>query len=95
MVPIGTYTGWNQQARGWGKGGGCGFSGGFIPFARTKVARLEKGDPRLSLEERYGTHAGFVDRVRKAADGQVAEGWLLRDDAARIIRLADDSKVLR
>lgn len=95
LVPLGTYTGWNEQVRGYGAGGGCGFVGGFIPFARTRAARLASGDPRASLEERYGGHAGFVARVRDAAAAQVREGWLLPADARRLIAEAEASDVLR
>lgn len=94
-VPLGTYTGWNVQAAGYGKGGGCGFAGGFIPFARTKAGRLASGDPRLSLEERYGDHPGFAAAVRREAEGMVREGWLLPDDAARMIAEAEASEVLK
>ncbi len=95
LVPLGTYTGWNVQAKGYGAGGGCGFAGGFIPFARTRAAREVVGDPRLSLEERYGDHAGFVTKIRVAVAAQQAAGWLLPDDAARIIAEAGKSEVLR
>lgn len=95
LVPLGTYTGWNVRKRGYGAGGGCGFIGGFIPFARTRAERLATGDPRISLEERYRDHAGFVAHVRTAAEAQVATGWLLRDDADRIIGEAQASDVLR
>jgi hypothetical protein len=95
QVPLGTYLGWNVKARGFGAGGGCGFMGGFIPFERTRAARLASGDPRPSLEERYGDHAGFVARVRAAVAHQQADGWLLPDDAERILRDAEQSNVLR
>ena len=36
-VPRGTYLGWNVRAEGFYKGQGCGFQGGFIPFAETKA----------------------------------------------------------
>ena len=95
LVPIGTYTGWNVLDRGYGAGGGCGFFGGFIPFATTENERRAAGDPRPSLVERYGDHAGFVTRVRQVAAQQVSAGWLLPDDAERIVRQAEASKVLR
>jgi hypothetical protein len=95
LVPIGTYTGWNVLAEGYGRGGGCGFTGGFIPFARTREERVVAGDPRLSLEERYHTHQGFVDRVRTVSASRVAEGWLLPEDAARLVAQAEASDVLR
>jgi hypothetical protein len=95
QVPLGTYIGWNVKANGFGAGGGCGFAGGFIPFAGTRAERLAVGDSRPSLEERYGDHAGFVARVREAVGRQQAAGWLLPDDAARILGQAEMSSVLR
>jgi hypothetical protein len=93
-VPLGTYLGWNVQARGYYRGSGCGFQGGYIPFAQTRSEREASGDPRLSLEERYGTHAAFVAKVRAAAEDLVKEGFLLREDAEQIVEEAQASKVL-
>jgi len=95
LVPIGTYTGWNIRTSGYGAGRSCGFIGGFIPFARTEVERQQRGDPRPSLQLRYGDHAGFVRRVRAAANAQVGDGWLLADDAASLVAEAEASDVLR
>jgi hypothetical protein len=95
LVPLGTYTGWNVVAKGYGKNTGCGFVGGFIPFARTAAEREASGDPRLSLEERYKDHEGFVGRVRDVVAQQVADGWLLPDDAEKLITQAEASDVLR
>ena len=52
-----------------------------IPFAKTKAERMASQDPRLSLEERYGTHAGYVAAVRAAAEKAVAQEFLLQSDA--------------
>jgi hypothetical protein len=93
-VPLGTYIGWNVQASGYFAGGPCGFSGGYIPFAATKAERVASHDPRPSLEERYGTHAAFVAKVKAAADDLVAHRYLLPEDAAHIVADADASKVL-
>ncbi len=95
QVPLGTYTGWNIETKGYEKGQVCGFVGGFIPFAKTKAEREAQSDPRLSLEERYKDHAGFVAKVREAAAREIAAGWLLADDAARIVKQAEDSAVLK
>lgn len=95
LVPIGTYTGWNQLASGFGAGGGCGFIGGFVPFAGTEAERAAKGDPRPSLEARYRDHAGFVARVRTVSAEQVRAGLLLPEDAARIVAQAEASDVLK
>jgi len=94
-APLGTYTGWNPIARGVFKGRIQSLGGGYIPFARTKAERLASGDPRLSLEERYGTHANYLARVKAAAARLVADRFLLQDDADRLIAQAEKSTVLR
>jgi len=94
-APLGTYTGWNPIARGFFQGDIQALGGGFIPFAKTKAQRLAAGDPRLSLEERYGTHDAYVARVKAAATRAVAERFLLQDDADRLVAQAEQSSVLR
>jgi len=94
-VPLGTYTGWNPLARGFFKGQIQSLGGGYIPFAKTKAQRLASGDPRLSLEERYGSHDAYVARVKEAAKRQVAERFLLQEDADRLVDQAEKSAVLR
>jgi hypothetical protein len=55
---------------------------------------MASGDPRLSLEERYGNHAGFVAAVKAAAEKAVSQGFLLKSDAATLIEQATASNVL-
>jgi hypothetical protein len=95
QAPLGTYTGWNLNASGFYKGQIRTNAGGFVPFARTKADRLASGDPRLSLDERYGTHEKYVAQVRAAAERLVRARYLLQDDADRLIAQAEASKVLR
>jgi hypothetical protein len=95
QVPLGTYTGWNTVASGFYKGQIRTNTGSFIPFAKTRAERLASGDPRLSLEERYGTHDDYVSKVREAAERLVRGRYLLRDDADRLIAQAEASQVLR
>jgi hypothetical protein len=98
MAPLGTYTGWNVTTSGVYKGQLCiGGSpiGGFIPFAKTKADRVASGDPRLSLEERYIDHDGYVKAVKTASDQLVRDGYLLRDDAAAMVAQAEHSDVLK
>jgi hypothetical protein len=94
-APLGTYLGWNPTAAGFDKGKQCTLSGGFIPFAATKAARTASGDPRLSLEERYKDHSGYVAAVKAASDKAVKERFLLPDDATRLIAEAEASDVLK
>jgi hypothetical protein len=96
-APLGTYLGWNITAGGarpFHQGQVCNYVGGMIPFAKTKAERLASGDPRLSLEERYTDHAGYVAAVRTAATNAVAQGFLLQEDADALIAQADVSAVL-
>ncbi len=95
QVPLGTYTGWNTNAGGFYKGYIRTNSGGYIPFAKTKAQRQTTGDPRASLEERYGSHEKYVVQVRAAADRLVRGRYLLKDDADRLISQAEASKVLK
>jgi Alpha/beta hydrolase domain len=94
-APLGTYLGWNITAAGFYKGLICNFAGGMIPFAKTKAERIANEDPRPSLEERYGDHAGYVTAVQGAARKAVAEGFLLEADAKALIAAAEGSDVLR
>ena len=95
QAPLGTYLGWNVTAEGFFKGSGCGLSGGYVPFAQTKAERLANGDPRPSLEERYGTHDRYVATVRTAAARLVHDRFLLQEDAERLIAQAESSDVLK
>ncbi|MEO8256752.1 MAG: alpha/beta hydrolase domain-containing protein [Acidobacteriota bacterium] len=97
MAPLGTYTGWNVMSSGPFKGQMCLFAspvGGFIPFAKTKAARLTAGDPRLSLEERYRTHAGYVQALTAATRSLVKDGYLRQADADAMVKQAEASGVL-
>lgn len=95
QAPLGTYLGWNMTREGFYQGRVCSFTGGFVAFAKTKAERLAAGDPRLSLEERYRDHAGYVAAVRAATERLVAQRFLLTADAARLVREAEASDVLR
>jgi hypothetical protein len=94
QVPLGTYLGWNIVTAGFDKGKICTLNGGYLPFAKTKEERAASADPRPSLEERYGTHQAYVDAVKSAAENAVAERFLLRADADRLVAEAAASDVL-
>jgi Alpha/beta hydrolase domain len=97
-APLGTYLGWNITAGGarpFHQGQICNYVGGMLPFAKTRAERLAAGDPRPSLEERYGDHDGYVAAVAKAASTAVARGFLLPADADALIAAAQASEVLK
>ncbi|HZW75439.1 MAG TPA: alpha/beta hydrolase domain-containing protein, partial [Caldimonas sp.] len=93
-APLGTYLGWNITAGPGDKGFNttspqpfhagqvCNYIGGMVPFAITKAQRDLTGDPRLSLEERYVNHDGYVAKVRAAADNAACGGYLNAGSAA-------------
>jgi Alpha/beta hydrolase domain len=88
-VPLGTYTGWNvYRAQ---PGELADRDGSFIPFARTRQEREAGGDPRPSLEERYGSRAAYVAKVRAAAEALIADRLLLPSDAAAYLAAAKTS----
>ncbi|HEX2114123.1 MAG TPA: alpha/beta hydrolase domain-containing protein, partial [Alphaproteobacteria bacterium] len=87
-VPVGTYTGWNLYKAPFPEGELCDRDGSFVPFAKTKAERTAKGDPRPSLEELYGDHAGYVRRVEAVAATLVRQRLLLQEDADRYIERA-------
>ena len=93
-APLGTYAGWNLRAAGFSENELCGNNGSFVPFARTRAERLASHDPRLSLEERYRDHDGYVAAVRAATQRLVADHLLLATDASLIVAQAQFSDVL-
>ena len=101
-APLGTYLGWNITAgpgdlgydgRPFHAGQVCNYVGGMVPLFKTKAQRLAAGDPRLSLEERYGTHAGYVNAVTAAANNAFNKGYLLAADRDALIAQAEASDV--
>ena len=84
-----------ENARPFHQGKACTYTGGMLPFAKTKAERLANNDPRPSLEERYGDHAGYVAAVKKAAANAVAQKFLLQKDADALVAAAEGSGVLR
>jgi hypothetical protein len=87
-VPLGTYTGWNvYKAQ---PGELADRDGSLIPFACTRSQREAAGDPRPSLEERYGSRAAYAARVKEVADALVADRLLLPTDAAAYVKAAEE-----
>jgi Alpha/beta hydrolase domain len=88
QAPVATHTGWNVRKLGFAEGQLYSLMGSFIPFARTKADRNGNRDPRLSIEERYGSHEEYIRAVATAARTLFEEGFLLQEDVARYIEAA-------
>ena len=80
QVPLATYTGWALRTAPQDNDG-CEGSGQYIPFPKTKADRLRSGDPRLSIEERYGNFETYSSLLQNAVDSLVRSGFLLPFDA--------------
>ena len=94
-APIATTTGWALRREGFAENDGGEADGQHIPFATTREERLASGDPRLSLEERYGNHENYVKAVENAARKLEEEGFLLPEDVQAYVKEAEGSDVLR
>lgn len=84
-APLATYTGWNFYKTPYPEGELCDREGIYVPFAKTKAEREAKGDPRLSLEERYGNHAAYLKKVSEVVADLLRARLLLPEDAARFM----------
>jgi hypothetical protein len=94
-VPLGTHTGWNLYKSPFPEGELCDRDGTYAPFGATRAEREARGDPRPSLEERYGDHAGYVRQVEAAAKKLAAERLLLADDAERLVARAKSEETAK
>ena len=88
QVPLGTYTGWNLRARGFGHGAMFEFSGSTIPLPETSEERAATGDPRVSILERYPCKAAYREAIGEAAQKLVAQGLMLQEDIERCMAAA-------
>jgi hypothetical protein len=84
QVPLATYTGWGLRRTGFAPNEDCGLQGQYIPFQLTKDARIAAGDPRLSVQERYGSFSGYYFSLLFAISNTVGQRFLLAEDAPRL-----------
>jgi alpha/beta hydrolase family protein len=94
-APIATTTGWALRRGDFGENDGCEANGQHVAFKVTKAERMAAGDPRLSLEERYKDHEGYVAAVAKAAQKLEQQRLLLPADVQLYVERAQASNILR
>jgi len=92
-VPLATHTGWNLYKTPFPEGELCDRDGTYVPFTTTRAEREKKNDPRLSLEERYGSHATYVKKVEESAQKLFLQRLMLQEDAERIVARAKSSEI--
>lgn len=89
LVPLATTTGWNFRAEAVGNTAALyPLLGSYLPFARTRAEREARGDPRLSVEERYPTREEYLRRITQAADELVRNRYLLQEDLEDVLTRA-------
>ncbi len=85
-VPLATYTGWNRRHPDIGGSDHALFlAGATLPLSRTADERQANGDPRPSIDERYGSKAAYLDLLRSCAQEMVSQGYLLAEDVDPIV----------
>ena len=89
-APVGTTAGWNLRSAARAGNDGCEGTGTLVPFAPDMATRTAAGDPRPSLAERYGSHAGYVTAVTTAANALAAQRLLLPQDVQAYIEAAQE-----
>ncbi len=87
-APLATYTGWAVRAAEYAGNDLCDAAGQELAFPRTRAERLAHGDPRPSIEERYGGRDGYVSAVEQAVRALQQDRLLLAEDTERIIAAA-------
>ena len=94
-VPVATFTGWNLRRRDVGAEDMlASLMGSYLPFAKTSAEAKASGDPRPALEERYGSFAEYKRRLSAHCDEMVKQRYLLKEDAERIVTVAEKRKGL-
>ncbi|HSN93066.1 MAG TPA: alpha/beta hydrolase domain-containing protein [Anaeromyxobacteraceae bacterium] len=94
-APVATLTGWNTRTEEFTAGDLCDLTGMTVPLSRTAADRVAAGDPRPSLQELYGDHAGDVKAVESVARSLAAQGLMLDEDVTWYVEQAEASSVLR
>lgn len=88
-VPLAAHTGWNPRHPEQGAPGDLmQMMGSTLAFARTRAEREKRGDPRLSIAERYASKAAYVDAVRVAAQRLVDARHMLAEDVDAVLARA-------
>ncbi len=91
-VPIATYASWRLRSEdGPAANQLYSLSGSYIPFPVSAKERKESGDPRRSVEERYGTLEKYLEKYLEKLEGQCRKyeeaGYLLPEDTERTLRI--------
>ncbi|WP_025771442.1 alpha/beta hydrolase domain-containing protein [Thioalkalivibrio sp. HK1] len=87
-APLCTYTGWNLRRKGFGHGAMHVLSGSTIPFPDSDEEAQWTGDPRPSIQSRYGSIEDYLRAIEAAARRLVEERLMLEEDIERAVERA-------
>ena len=59
--------------------------GSYIPFPRTAAEREKAGDPRKSIQERYGSLDEYKTHCEAACAELVKQRYMLQEDVVRFL----------
>ena len=87
-VPVATYASWRlRSADGPAANQLYSLSGSYIPFPTTKAEQKETGDPRQSVEERYGTLENYINQLEAQCREYEKGGYFLPEDTERTLKI--------
>jgi hypothetical protein len=88
-APLATFCGWNPRHPEQGAPGDImSMMGSTLPFARSAAERAQRGDPRPSIAERYGTRDDYLARAHAAAEALVKDRHMLAEDVDAVVARA-------
>lgn len=88
-VPLATLTGWQFRSERIGAPRTLlAMAGAHVPFPTTRGEREKRGDPRLSVKERYASRAEYLRKVEEAGNRLAQERYILKEDVAPIVTQA-------
>lgn len=92
-VPLATYTGWNLRSAEAGAAGMLApYHGSYLALPATRAQRLQTGDPRPSVAERYPAREAYLVRVTEAVLELRGQRLLLDEDTVSLLKSATARK---
>ncbi|MBD8892224.1 alpha/beta hydrolase domain-containing protein [Roseibium litorale] len=83
-APLGSYAGWNLRGKGFAEGELCSLTGSYQPFPKTADAN----DSRAAIDTRYKDQQAYLDAVKAAAEGLIAQKLMLEGDVDYVLERA-------
>jgi hypothetical protein len=90
-VPLATYTGWNLRDPSIGAASQrVAMVGSYLSFPRNAAERMQSGDPRKSIAERYPKREAYIEQFARATDELIQQRWILPEDRAPLLQRGGD-----